>query len=427
MNIAFGKLGKVVAFNQDKWSMKGGDHDAPQYLSALSSMYPQHTFYIISPNDFGKLSMEALKRWFPNHNVVDAFNKIKTKDQKLRYLNPLNYVRDNDIRIDFGLILSGPVGQVNIPNAAYKLTDSSSIAKVIQMSLLYTAPVAHFLNQTGIPYAEIGEDPRYTFCQARDLINRKAVCMSTRKETSKTRKVLKEYLSKELPVLMTTQVFNAGVDKWFLACENQRDRLTSPGDRGEMIGVYSNGFTSSGAIDKYTAVKSYLFDEFSEDEATIYGDWDTNPSITDDEKSRFVKNIPMVELHDQMLNLKYTLMISVKNGYPSSKLYKHLLYGMIPFIHESSLEAYPDVPNYLKCRSAKEFHQKIRELEANPSMYQELWKECQKMLKPEYFNGDFIASQLSKYLSPKAFGSHKNIDIDYSCLPKMGTTHNSLF
>jgi len=52
-HIGFGKLGKSVKFQRNKYSPIGGDNEASCTLRALANLNPDITFHIIGRTDYG--------------------------------------------------------------------------------------------------------------------------------------------------------------------------------------------------------------------------------------------------------------------------------------------------------------------------------------------------------------------------------------
>jgi hypothetical protein len=295
----------------------------------------------------------------------------------------------------------------------------------MQMMERYMGPLTIFLNSTKTPYIELGEDPRYFGIASRDLFHRANYVLAT-KSTDEGVKVshVEGYhqLSKNI-IKNTMPVKNGWFSKMFMMAEPDC-RLSKPGKRTNLLSVYSNGSVNSGALQKFPYIKEYVLDNFVD--STIYGVWDSSTEGIEPYLNR-IHPTPMIELQEQMYNTKYAFMIPIKKGgWTTSKFYKHLIFGIIPFFHEISYSPeYGNIPEFLILKSAKDFKEKIDFLENNPDEYLKLWKECQSLLKNEYFTGHFYNDVMLNVLEefyPKEIEiiktNVKNKSYNMSCLFK---------
>ena len=246
MKIAVGKIGKSLLFGQHKWGMIGGDHEAPAMIAALAQMNPNITFYILGRSDWKKLDVETKERINVNNNIVDIW---ETYDKNIVEEThwPNTYFKKFEITIDYALIVSGPAGASSITEAMWTI-DETRVAKPSEMFRRYVGPITRYLNDSGVPYSELGEDPRYVPCAARDLFNRPDEILTTRNTEGNSIKHIKTYMSKEL-LEYEIPMKNFHVDKLFIMSEPDK-RLKEPGERHNLISVYSNGLTDTGGEKK---------------------------------------------------------------------------------------------------------------------------------------------------------------------------------
>lgn len=381
LNVVFGKIGKAMSFQQGKWGMVGGDHEAPAMLSILAQMNPNINFYLIGRNDWPSLSPDEQARHNVNNNIIDIWQTYSSKRDGEVTKWPLKFLKD--IKIGFGIIISGPTGFSTIPDAMPTL-DGTRIAKPSMMSERYVGPITRFLNESKIKYIEIGEDPRYFPVVARDLFNRpRYICGTRDLAQHRSIDVVDGYHGKLIEI--NHPVKDCRVSHMFMASEPAENRLSTHGNRANLLSVYSNGLRNQGGAQKFPAIKEYVLDQFPT--ATVYGEWPEETPGIKAYQARF-KPVPMLELVDQMYDTKYAFMIPIQTGWPTSKFYKHLIFGMIPFFHPTGHTKYYDgLPEFLLLDSAIDFKKKIEFLESNPAEYTKLWHKCQKMLRDEYFTG----------------------------------------
>ena len=320
LNIVFGKIGKSLSFRQGKWGMIGGDHEAPALLSMLAQMNPNINFHIISKSDWKDLTSAEKLQHNGNGNIFDVWENWNTKDGFDCTKWPLHVLQNT--KIDFGIIVSGPTGFSTIPNAMMTL-DNDRVAKPSMMSERYVGPITRFLNESKIKYMEIGEDPRYYPIAARDLFNRPEYICGTR-DVAKHRSVeiIDGYFGTVKEISLPVRDYR--VSHMFMAMEPSDKRLKEPGTRQNLMSIYSNGLRNQGGMQKFPAIKQYVLDQFPD--ATIFGEWPEDTPGIKPYLSR-IKPTPMIELIDQMYDTKYAFMIPIQEGWPTSKFFKHLLFG----------------------------------------------------------------------------------------------------
>ena len=99
-HIGFGKLGKSVKFQRNKYSPIGGDNEASCTLRALANLNPDITFHIIGRTDYGYLNEAEQYELFPYNNVVDVWNKRSIGPEHYNqdyYDHVKNYLKNNKV------------------------------------------------------------------------------------------------------------------------------------------------------------------------------------------------------------------------------------------------------------------------------------------------------------------------------------------
>ena len=111
-----------------------------------------------------------------------------------------------------------------------------------------------------------------------------------------------------------------------------------------------------------------------------------------------VENVPMIEMNDRLNKTKYTLMVSYNNkSGPSSKLWKMVRFGIIPFCHPNyDIGLNQPVHEFLRVKSGKDFYEKICKLESDPEFFNELLEHQASLLDDSNFNGLFVNSVFAK-------------------------------
>lgn len=385
MNVVVGKLGKKFYMRKKSWLIDSGDSEVATSLIVLAKKHPEMNFYIIGTSDFDTFTPEERKDYFPNENVTYIWEYYDKNDGKPRWDFPLNFFKERNITIDFGWIHAGPTGAVNVPEKTYKVRDifAKQIAKTIIMSVIYAGPMVHYLNESQIPYIVVGEDPRYYPCRARDLFNRPKLYLNTYNDKVPA-KYVSGYLSTD--ILVEKEILqDAKYDRWFLASEQHPERVF--GERDILLDIYTNGRESSGKR-KMRIMKEYLADPIFKD-TVIYGKW--SEKLIEEAPNFKFQNTAMIDLIDEMYRTKYTLMFHFKEGYPSSKFWKMIYFGIIPFFHwNMDTQKNQPVHEYCRVKTAEEMILKIKELEANPALYKEIQDYHYNLFTDKYMNGELI-------------------------------------
>ena len=413
LKIGIGKFSKSIIFNPKKYGSIGGDHDA-NYFTSLAQIFPNVEFYLLSKSDMKRLDPD----WRANNipaNIIDVWAE-NIPDVEV-WEHPYEYLKRKDIKLDYCLILSGPTPNSSIPNYSLGIIDPTKYNTPIMMGMNYVAPLAYFLNTSLTPYAEIGEDPRYIPSNGQDIIHKASRFLSTRNLGKDTEENKTHHTVKAIKAPHTAERFyynfdieNFKADKFFLMNEDYTKLLKEPGTRTDRMAIYSNGLSTNRGIKKYPIMKEYFVDNLPKEDWMCYGKWNDEDLEDESHKDRFV-NTPMIELIDQMYNCRYTFMIAIKKGWPSSKLYKMLTFGIIPFIHKDwdSDRMISDLPEYLRVSSPEELKQKMDELDNDPEKYREIWDACQAMLKKDYYTGKAFAQDFIKLIH-KEVGDYRQFD-----------------
>ena len=394
MNIIVGKLGKKFYVKKEKWTIQSGDHEVIANLIVLAYYNKDVMFYIIGKSDVMDLTAEEYAEYFPNANVVDIWkdfsNKEYTPEQMHNY--PVDWFAKNNVTIDFGYLHAGPISSVNMHGMTLSIQKPGEICKTTTMAKRYAAPIIHYLNVSGIPYVVLGEDPRYFPLVARDLYNRPIKYLSS-VDDKKEVKFNDSYMTLK-QTTKTEHIVNVDYDRLFLVLEDKEKLLNYKKYNKEFdIDVYTNKGSAALAKKKLEIFNEYIFKYF--DDAKIFGYWD------EESAGRFlprVENVPMIEMNDRLYKTKYTLMVSYNNkSGPSSKLWKMVWFGIIPFCHPNyDIGLNQPVHEFLRVKSGKDFYEKICKLESDPEFFNELLEHQASLLDDSNFNGLFVNSVFAK-------------------------------
>jgi len=395
MNIVIGKFGKSINFEPKNWGMVGGDSESAIFSQSLAHLYPDDTFYLVSRNNFSKLPIETQMKINKNNNLIDCWKdyskNLGIEDQDwLKY-----YFNIKDIKLDFGIIYGGVSTGCTIPDSMYLINTPDQTATPLSSSRRYVGIITKFLNDTNLPYLEIGEDPRYLPVRAKDVFNRSKKILGGA-NLSFTATNIKEYLSKEI---VETDIPCVDIEHhlMFLMNEDKNCLLKEPGQRNTLINEACHyTATQDGTINKWDIVKSHLFEQFPN--VIIYGKWDLLQSVKEQYKNQF-KDTPMKHLHDIMYDTKYTLLIGGSEIWGTqSKFWKMLIFGIIPFFVEGNdPDRIFNAPEFLYTKGAKDFKEKIDFLENNKTEYMKLWIECQQLIhRDDLWDGSYFFNNIEK-------------------------------
>ena len=390
-NVLIGKFGKHISFDPSKWGMVGGDSESAILISCMAQCYPNVNFYIASRNDFDKINSHTRNAINKNSNVFNIWERYDSQVDNQSWIE--KYVESNNIKLDFGLFYGGPSSGCTIPDSMYLITEPDKTATPMSSSKRSVGIITKFLNDTGLPYVEIGEDPRYLPVQAKDLFNRSKRVLCVKNDMSFSIEHIKEYLSREM---INTEIpcSDVGHSYMFLMNEDKNDLLKEPGERKTQINVAMHCTASQdGSVDKWNLVKNFILDPFPE--TFIYGKWDEK-IIAGKHQNQF-KEIPMTDLHDVMYDTKYTLAIGgSKTWGTQSKFWKMLMFGIIPFLDPDNENIF-GAPEFIETESAEDFIKKISFLENNHDEYVKLWHECQELIQDDdLWNGSLFFNNLER-------------------------------
>lgn len=412
MNILIGKIGKSIKFKN--LHINTGDDSSAILYSTMSRMLPEHQFYFCGPNDLSKLTDEEYSYLFPNKNVHSVFmpprvigNANDSNRILFSYDPTLEYMKDNDIRIDFALMFVGYIGSHTICNCCRK-PDTGEYYIIMNAFKRYAGPYIHVLNKLHVPLFTIAEDPRYITINAEDFFARETLVLT--QMTDRTVPIKQKYITSyedhtrivDTPINCTyaevEKIFLMAVDKnW----RNNIDLTRKINSHNPKCIIISNGHGGV-ALNQYATVKNgrfagygkYIVDGLKNTEYSdthIYGKWE-EPLLSECPQ---ISDRKMIELDDEVADAKYTLVYSIIPGFVTIKPYEMIVKGLIPFIHP---DYDPDrllrLPEYLYVKDPEDMLAKMRELDADNDKYTRLANECFDCITPEYLNGSHVVNTI---------------------------------
>ena len=383
-NILIGKFGKSVNFEPMQWGMIGGDSESAIFAQSIAHLYPDDTFYLASRNNFSKLPIDTQMKINKNNNLIDCWKNYDKSINNQDWL--INYF--TDIKVDFGLLYSGLSGSSTIEN--YMYLKNGEYAKPLSSSKNYTGIITKFLNDSQIPYMEIGEDSRFFPLVARDLHNRSKRILGEREDV----RSCKHIISQTNQELITTDIEVSNVDHscMFLMSEDKSKLLKEPNSRKSLLNLFMHCTASHNKHypETFSIIDSYVLKQFPD--TMIYGKWEKElPNV---------KDTPMTDLHDTLYDTKYTLTIGGSNDYPTaSKFWKMLMFGIVPFSYKERDINKFNIPEFLYVKNPEDLKNKIGYLESNKSDYLNIWNTLQNLIsKDDLWDGSRFFSNVERYV-----------------------------
>ena len=391
-NIGFGKLGKSVKFIRNKYSPIGGDNEASCTLRAMANLNPDKTFYIIGRTDYGYLNEAEQHDIFPYNNVVDVWNKRSIGPEHYNqdyYDHVKNYLKDNNVELDYTVLMVGQVGSVTIPDRIIKVNDPDAISSVLDMTKGYTTGITSWLNDCKPKYVEIVNDPRYVMNQARDIFHLPEMSLGQYDYEYISNKI-NSYEDQTRTPTPVKSVY-AGMETAFCLDYEHSTDINRNRNTDFMI-VLNEGKPS-----RYKLLKEWILDHNKD--VDIYGKWADEIMEGD---TRFKGSLKIDALQDKLQDVKFTFIIPIKKGWVTSKYIEMIHAGVIPFLHPTYDEQkHTAIPDFLRVKSPEQLAERIQMLKDDPAKYNHLLELLQKtILKPEYYDGTFLNNKIMSSIDP---------------------------
>ena len=418
-NIVIGKIGLSINF-LDMWDgKKSARYSDMVYLYVMLAQYnPDFNFYIVGPNDMHKLTETQYNELFPYKNVHSLWNTGVNKSHDFNIM--LNYLKDNNIKIDFVLMTVCGSSGVCLPNFLPK--KDGSPRKLLMSQLNYMAPYVYMMNKLDCPIYGISDDARNVLFNFKDLYNRERIMFSQ----------MEGYLD-TIPHVVSATDFSLKQDK--VHCiyshversnligipENWKDNIDLNrklnSNKESHLLVISNGWATN-RLNSNNTIKNgrlqgyeeYIINNFKGtpyEKSKIYGKW------TDDIYEKYpdiFSTKRMSELENELKDARYSFVYSQTKNFVSLKPWELIICGIIPFIHpDFDGDRLLGLPEYIYVKDAKDFKNKILELENNNDLYLNIINQCMNTITKEDLDGSYInniifeniAKDLHKEYKPK--------------------------
>lgn len=405
MNIAFGKFGKSIAFNDKKWGLHGGDAAPVILITALAKASPNDTFYLIGRSDYKTIPLNRRLELFPNRNVVNVWDSVENYSLT-DWTFVSEWLKDNKVKIDSGIYISGPTGSISIPDNFIRIDKEGQanqlVAKTMMFSERYAGPMIYATNEHEFPFITLCEDPRYYPLLTRDMFRRPKITLGQFNNPDKEVKHHTDYKDQTL-AWTKVPVRYSYVETIFAMGETPYDADELFKKKTKFMNLYLNQGLGAGGMDRGPIVKDWVLDQWPKETIMTHGKWH-EPWAS---KTNFT-TLPMSDLINEMEATKYTLIIPVKKGWVTSKFWKMLHFGILPFMHPTydTQESIPVHP-FLRVASPEDFKKKIEFLEANPHKYKELYDSTMKLFKDNFYSGKSLITEVFNSLN-EAMGKERD-------------------
>lgn len=376
-----GKIGKSIKFNPSTWGAIGGDNEAPTLYLKLAELNPDDTFIMIGKSDLYKM------RGLPT-NLHDGWaHYTKGESDAIAFIT--NHLKNT--KVDAGIMVAGPTGDVNFQERIYTLSSIKAgkpqLAKTLFMHENYSGPIYDYLNDSMIPWIMINNDPRYLKL-GRDMFNMPKEILS-QYDSAKLYRHISSYEDQTPLVDHRVQYRYAGVEKVFLIDKE----LVNIEKTKKFMVVLNEG--NNGVSSRYNKLKEYVLDHV--EDVDIYGKWDEDTVKGD---KRFKGSIKFEELQQMLPEVKYSFMISIRDGWVTMKVWELISNGIIPFLHPN----YDDqhhiaVPEFLRLSKPEELHERIEQLEKDPVLYNKILQECQYLITPDDTSGEVLCNKITSTIN----------------------------
>lgn len=390
MNILYSKLGRSLSFNKDKWSVIGGDIEAPTLLIHLAKLHPEDTFYVITGNDIDK--NETLKHKLPNIiNLFCGFNYLYDNHtyvyEKIKRLG---------LKIDYAIIYNGITGTLNLDMKYYKNLAGEIVPnKPLIFMKRYCGPQIYAINKLCVRWCLLSPDPRYYPLLARDL-NPPEINWAEYESVDDW--VIRTYDTRITSVASKVKSVYNEIDTVCLMGRYKPSLKQYLNTRSDKLNIVLNEGAAAGEKGRGGELTKYVLDMFPNDDIQIYGKW-ADKWYAD---KRFKGPEKISNLTKLLINTRYTFIIPTSANWASSKFCEMVYFGIIPFMHPTyDTQKLIKCPEYIRCTSPEDFRDKIEFLENNPAVRIEILTELYNMYGNEYFTGEKVINSIYEQINRK--------------------------
>lgn len=260
----------------------------------------------------------------------------------------------NGEKLDKVFILNGPIGKHNGVDPNYK---------TLEMLKNYTAPVINFLNDYKGDWYYLQPDSRYSL----DRMSRDELKHEPKKIITLTDD---DFRLDMLWLYNRTPIKNDNKDLSFCLIYND----TNPRRTKKIIEIYDRLVEEKIPVD-------------------VYGTFKDSGIIS---KGKLQE----IDYWKTMANYKYTINIATNPDQITSRLWDCLLYDVIGLVWDFDMK-YRMIheTHLLRVNDINELIERVRQIEDNKSLYQDLLKGQRKMILPGYLDGSFLLNYFKELIN----------------------------
>ena len=409
-NFVIGKMGLACRFNwpthNNGWFSAADD--ISRLIVNLSYNNPNDKFYIIGNNDIETLSYQKMNQLFPHGNVFNTYNNKKKLGEKYHHAgwkSPLEYINNNSISIDYGIIAFGSVLLRNVPERTY--TKSGTIAKPLDRAVKYIAPYVHTLNELGIKWVCLVDDPRHFHNKIIDLYNKPEIYLSQVKGSHKFSSIVsydnQDIVECDIPVkysyvesnVVLDEIISSVGDDW-KDRKNKMSIVLNQAGTDETLDNTSK--LGNGHRPRYPILKEWILDNYKSSD--IYGKWSEEIMKS---SGAFKGIINRGKLYPEMMNWKHSLCVPIDKGWATAKYLEYLKCGISPFMHpEYDSQRNTNIQDFYRVQSVEEMRDKIAM--SDDTHIKEINRGIEECLSNEFVSGQRINDEIYS-----ALGLQRNI------------------
>jgi hypothetical protein len=434
LTVAVFPIGSSMKFRKENIKRSDGTSEYYKLIWALVRNKSISSVWLLQRSDWKRLTSEEKIAFDPRGVLRDIYAEFDvqvppgrrqgpdgnlvphTQEEQERYRDLWNKVQELP-QPDFGVgFASQGLTMVNIPNLIPSIKDPSKMTGSLDMTLIYGAPLVHYLNMSRIPWFMVMTDPRYIKKNQkwRDLVNGPRECIAqyntdinfTHFDTYPDPTSGKE-------ITETLILKYSGIEKMNLICE-EIIRPEAERDVKFSIVAMQSAYGKQEVDYRLEALKKWILNQPGSADYQIYGKWD----------ERFTRQYPQFqgyrtpeEIDEIFKRTKYTFIIPIRPDWVTSKYAEMLRVGVVPFFHPDYDTQYSTLPkdHYLRVKTPQEMFKKIEEMESSPETRIKMVKELQLKFLLGVRKGTFLADTVNPFLErahiPVALGKEYCDDV----------------
>lgn len=437
IRIGFGALGCALKFNKNTIQRYDGSLEYWKMLWSLVRNKSISHVMLLQKSDWDSLTDPEKIEFDPRGVIFDPYSEEegfsrasvspgRKEDTQLspNYKNLYEHFKDKH-NLDTAILFTGMgyftnnsipnfLGAVNIPNHK---------TRVQWVTYNYCSPVIHFLNMTKLPWYKVALDPRYvkSVFRMRDTMNTPKEIIS-QYSSDCTWESVDSYEDNEWKVdtesVKKLRLEATGIEK---LARIQEQIYPPDNDRpikllmGVMQSKYGQG---PGRDERLEMLKEWVFKYDDDKEVEVYGKW--SPEVIAGYEEWFKGMIHYTEMDEKLRKTRYTLVKGIRPDWSTAKWADTLAQGVVPFLVPDYDKQYSVVPqdHFIRVKTPKELHDKMKYLDANPDKRIALVKGLQYKLLKDAKSGVFVYDILNKSFERTGLDIRLSLEKDDTVLRK---------